>query len=186
MLGSPHQPFQNAFTGKHFSTFCIPPNLYSHTLKVLPVETHSEKSGSAFEVLMRRPLYSTDTSFPSSVFDRLINESSSWCHAIIILSDSCESDKHTIMLSSSCDFDDTSQCYHNEMSTKARTFNKHVAVTRLARTLFNTAGAMVFLQTHRHAIIILWVERTDRHAIIIMWLEVVSWTYTSSCHHPEM
>jgi hypothetical protein len=58
---------------------------------------------------------------------------------------------------------------------------------------------MVFLQTHHHAIIILWVERTDRHAIIILWvghahrhaimilwLEVVSWTCTSSCHHPEM
>ena len=55
---------------------------------------------------------------------------------------------------------------------------------------FHTSGAMAFLHTHREwfvmlsiPIIILWFRKTHRHAIIILWLEVVSWTDASSCYH---
>jgi hypothetical protein len=64
----------------------------------------------------------------------------------------------------------TSSCHHPEMSTnKAR---RHAHVSHILEH-----GWCDGISTD---------TSTIRHAIIILLLEVVSWTCTSSCHHPEM
>jgi hypothetical protein len=86
-------------------------------------------------------------------------------HHLVSWTDTSSCDHHLAKLS----WTDTSSCDHHEMSTNTPAYHDWHArsLTRLARTLLNTTGAMVFLQTSRHAII--------HH--------LASWTDTSSCYH---
>jgi hypothetical protein len=121
------------------------------------------------------------------------------CHAIIILcsrltllqwhtvmlSSSCEFNRHIDMLSSSCEFesDDTSTCYHLVSSTGTSSCYHLVSLTDTSTCyhLVSSSRTVTVRQTHRHAII-LWVRQVHRHAIIF-YIDWHCYSDTSSCYH---